>query len=99
MLKDIGIVFKSHQKAHLTRQIMMKPMMNTGVGSLSLLQGIFLTQGWNPGLPLCRQILFQLSHKGSPGCRAEGPGLTPAQKWGGVVLQKSSLGTSAPHWG
>ena len=39
---------------------------NTGVGNLSLLQGIFPTQGWNPGLPHCRQILYQLSHKGSP---------------------------------
>ena len=39
---------------------------NTGVGSLSLLQGIFPTQGSNPGLPLCRQILYQLSHKKSP---------------------------------
>ena len=38
---------------------------NTGVGSLSLLQGIFPTQGSNPGLPYCRQILYQLSHKGS----------------------------------
>ena len=38
----------------------------TGVGSLSLLQGIFPTQGLNPGLPHCRQILDQLSHKGSP---------------------------------
>ena len=40
---------------------------NTGVGSLSLLQGIFPTQGLNPDLPQCRQILYQLSHKGSPG--------------------------------
>ena len=39
---------------------------NTGVGSLSLLQGIFPTQGLNPGLPRCRQILYQLSHKESP---------------------------------
>ena len=39
---------------------------NTGVGSLSLLQGIFLTQGSNPGLPHCGRILYQLSHKGSP---------------------------------
>ena len=31
---------------------------NTGVGSLSLLQGIFPTQGPNPGLPHCRQILY-----------------------------------------
>ena len=38
----------------------------TGVGSLFLLQGIFPTQGSNPGLPHCRQILYQLSHKGSP---------------------------------
>ena len=34
---------------------------NTGVGSFSLLQGIFPTQGSNPGLPHCRQILYQLS--------------------------------------
>ena len=40
---------------------------NAGVGSLSLLQGIFPTQGSNPGLPHCRQILNQLSHKGNPG--------------------------------
>jgi len=39
---------------------------NTGVGSLSLLQGIFPTQGSNPALAHCRQILYQLSHKGSP---------------------------------
>ena len=38
----------------------------TGVSSLSLLQGIFPTQGSNPGLPNCGQILYQLSHKGSP---------------------------------
>jgi len=36
-----------------------------GVGSLSLLQGIFPTQGSNPGLPHCRRILHQLSHQGS----------------------------------
>ena len=41
------------------------PGQNTGVGSLSLLQGIFPTQGLNPGLLHCRQILYQLSHKGS----------------------------------
>ena len=39
---------------------------NAGVGSLSLLQGTFPTQGLNPGLPHCRRILYQLSHKGSP---------------------------------
>jgi len=36
------------------------------VGSLSLLQGIFPTQGLNPGLLHCRWILYQLSHKESP---------------------------------
>jgi len=41
------------------------PGQNTGVGSLSLLQGIFPTQGSNPGLPHCRRILYQLSHKGN----------------------------------
>ena len=39
---------------------------NTGVGSLSLLQEIFQTQGSNPGLSHCRRILYQLNHKGSP---------------------------------
>ena len=39
---------------------------NTGVGSLSLLQGIFLTQGLNPGLLHCRRILYHLSYPGSP---------------------------------
>ena len=42
------------------------PGQNTGVGSLSLLQGIFPTQRLNPGLPHYRRILYQLSHKGSP---------------------------------
>ena len=40
------------------------PGQNTGVGSLSFLQGIFPTQGSNPGLPHCKWILYQLSHKG-----------------------------------
>ena len=41
------------------------PDQNTRVGSLSLLQGIFPTQGLNLGLLYCRQIFYQLSHKGS----------------------------------
>ena len=39
------------------------------IGSLSLFQEIFPTQGSNPGLPHCRQILYQLSHKGSLCCK------------------------------
>ena len=39
---------------------------NTGVSSCSLLQGIFPTQGSNPGLPHCRLILYCLSYQGSP---------------------------------
>ena len=42
------------------------PSQNTGLGSLSLLQGIFPTQELNQGLQHCRQILYQLSYKGSP---------------------------------
>ena len=42
------------------------PGQNTGVGSHSFLQGIFPTQGSNPGLLHCRWILYQLSHRGHP---------------------------------
>ena len=49
------------------------PGHNTGVGSLSLHQGIFQTQGSNPGLPHCRQILYQLNHQGIRGVQ-EGRG-------------------------
>ena len=43
------------------------PGKNTRVGCHALLQGIFPMQGLNPGLPRCRQILYQMSHQGSPG--------------------------------
>ena len=39
---------------------------NTGVGHDALLQGFFPTQGSNLGLPHCRQILYCLTHQGSP---------------------------------
>ena len=42
------------------------PGKNTGVGCHALLQGIFPTQGSNPGLPYCRRILYHLNHQGSP---------------------------------
>ena len=41
------------------------PGKNTRVGCHALLQGIFPTQGSNPGLPHCRRILHHLSHQGS----------------------------------
>ena len=44
---------------------------NTGVSSRVLLQGIFSTQGSNPGLPHCRQILYHLSHQRSPNICAD----------------------------
>ena len=51
------------------------PGQNTGVGSLSFLQGIFPTQESNWGLLHCRQILYQLSYQGSP------RGHEPTLKW------------------
>ena len=42
------------------------PGQNTGVDSFSLFQGIFPTQGSNPSLLHCMQILYQLRYKGSP---------------------------------
>ena len=44
------------------------PGKNTGVGCHFLLQGTFLTQGLNPGLPHCRQTRYGLSHQRSPKC-------------------------------
>ena len=46
-------------QAHLSWN---SPGKNTGVGCHSLLQGIFLIQGSNPGFLYCRQILYHLSH-------------------------------------
>ena len=72
---------------------------NTGVGSLSLLQGIFSIQGLNPGLPNCRRILYQVSHKESPrisewvaypfSSRSSDPGI----ELGSPALQVDSLPT------
>ena len=42
------------------------PGKSTGVGCHFVLQGIFSTQGSNPGLLHCRQTLYHLSHQGSP---------------------------------
>ena len=69
--------------------------------SLSPLQGIFPTQGSNPGLPHCGQILYQLSHKGSPRIlewvaypfSSSDPGIKP----GFPALQADSLPTEPPR--
>ena len=66
-LSESRSVMSDSLRPHALYSPWTSPGQNTGVGSLSLLQGIFPTQGWNPGLPSCRWILYQLSHKGSPG--------------------------------
>ena len=38
--------------------------------AISFSRGIFPTQGLNPGLPHCRQMLYHLSHQGSPGLKS-----------------------------
>ena len=59
------------------------PGQNTEVDSLSLLQGIFPSQGSNPGLPHCRQILYQLS-RWQP-TRVPSPWDSPGQDhWNGL---------------
>ena len=76
------------------------PGQNTGEDSLSLLQGIFPTQGLNPGPPHCRQILYQLIHKGSPRIYWSGQPIPspadlpyPAIELGSPALQADSLPT------
>ena len=72
---------------------------NTGVGSLSLLQGIFPTQGLNLGLPYCRQILYQLSHREAQEYWSGEPILSPVDlpdpgiERGSPSLQADSLPT------
>ena len=78
------------------------PGKNTGVDGHALLQGIFPTQGSNPGLPHCRQILYRLSHQGSPRIREwvahsfpgdlPDPGVEP----GSPALQGYSLPADLP---
>ena len=68
---------------------------NTRMGRHVLLQGIFPTQGLNPGLPHCRQILYYLSHQGKP---IPSPGDLPNQgiKLGSPALQVDSLLAELP---
>ena len=75
------------------------PGQDSLVGSLSLLQGIFPTQGSNPGLLHCRWILYQLSHKGSPrilewvACPFSSGSFQPRNQRGFPALQVDSLPT------
>ena len=66
-----------------------------------LLQGIFPTQGSNPGLPHCRQILYQLSHKGSPSLEVfhykTAPGDTKGEAAGYWVLLALTLSELGPR--
>ena len=57
------------------------PGKNTGVGCHALLQGIFPTRGPNPGLLHCRQILYCLSHQGSPRCFPYQPSKESCSMW------------------
>ena len=74
------------------------PGQNTGVDSLSLTQGIFPTQGSNPGLLHCRQILYQLSHKGSLEVfhYKTAPGDTKGEAAGSWVLLAVTLSELGP---
>ena len=77
------------------------PGKNTGVSCHSLLQGIFLTEGSNPGLLHCRQILYNLSHQGRPGLLYD-----PAISLLGIYPKRMKAGTqnifvnscSQPHY-
>ena len=55
----------SHVRLFATPWTVHSPGQNAGVGSLSLLWGIFPTQGLNPSPPHCRRMLYQMSHQGS----------------------------------
>ena len=71
----------------------------TRVGSLSLLKGVFPTQGSNPGLPHCRRILYRLSHQGSPVDSRHSQRLQPAHCiffWGEGICEPI-LALPSPH--
>ena len=71
------------------------PGKNTRVGCHALLQGIVPTQGSNPGLPYCKQILCCLSLQGSPRI-LEWVAYPPGIKPGSPALQADSLPAELP---
>ena len=77
------------------------PGKNTRVGCHVLFQGIFPTQGLNPGLPHCRQILYSLSHQGRPRMLewvaiSLLQGIFPGMEQGSPALQADSLPAELP---
>ena len=83
---------------------------NTGMGCLSLLQGIFPTQGLNQGLRRCRRVLHKLNHGGSPSgargkekkpaCRCKRQKRRRFDPWvGKIPLEKEMVAhSSIPAW-
>ena len=66
------------------------PGHNTGVGSSSLLQGVFPTQGSNPDLPHCRWILYQLSHQEARSCGRMYSNSVTLYQWPGLTHNSQS---------
>ena len=102
---QFAILFVLKVKVLVTRLLCPwnSPGKNTGLGSHSFLEGIFLTQGSNSGLLHSRQILYHLSHQGNPLCWAVGKMDGSAGKPSGfaLVLLKSSVlqaGFQAPFF-
>ena len=56
---ESGSVMSDSLRPHVLYSLWNSPVQNTGVVSCSLFQGIFPTQGSNPGLPRCRRILYR----------------------------------------
>ena len=84
------------------------PGKNTGVGSHSLLQGIFPTQKSNPGLPYCRWICYWLSHQGNLDASLRplrillASPLPPAKGWSSFhcklwLASENALDSAFPH--
>ena len=83
---DYTVQFRLHRSWN-------SPGQNGGEGGLSLLQGIFATQGSNPCLPHCRRILHQLSHQGSP----KGASFLSQRKINEIITLPE--GQRQQHWG
>ena len=98
---DISLRYRSESESHSVVSDSLRPPglyspwnspnWNIGVGSYSLLQGIVPTQGLNPGLPHCRQILYQLSHKWSPTYKKTTVFLCTIKKWSENEMFKNAI--------